>query len=461
MLARLLVVMTVALTVGRLRGAPAEAAPREVERLATRGQTVAILVNPALADPLVSRIEAELTAVGIRVRRLELAPGADVEAAVGSAMAGGASAALRVIPRSRGTEVWTSDTTARVLRRRAINASSADAALSVLAFRTVEFLRASLLDVPKSRLRAGPAEPERPAAAERPNPVVATAPPPSPSPVRPPAPAASPPSPPQPLATAAPPPPRLSERQPESRPEAGLARERPDPESDDRTRLEGDRTDAREEPPVAERLSIGIRTISRGTAPMGSARSWVELQVGLAWLLSYRARQLGPATDYALAARIRLGRGLAVGAEGLIPAAAQETTLGGARTTFRAYRVGLAMAWTLPFPSGPSRFRLEAGLAVGAIYGSTHGSPDPRLGIGASTPATVVYPDIGAWKGSAALSVGPSVALTSWLRARLDFGGGLTTARIGVYQGDKTDAHTVGGLGPLYGLGSLGLQATW
>jgi hypothetical protein len=185
------------------------------------------------------------------------------------------------------------------------------------------------------------------------------------------------------------------------------------------------------------------------------------LQVGVAWLLSYRARQLGPSTNYALAARIRLGHGLAIGAEGLIPAAAQETTLGGATTAFRAYRVGLAMAWTLPFPSGASRLRLEAGLALGAIYGSTHGSPDPRLGIGASTPATVVYPDSGAWQGSAALSVGPSVALTSWLRARLDFGGGLTTAPIGVYQGDETDPHTVGALGPLYGLGSLGLQATW
>jgi hypothetical protein len=112
-----------------------------------RPTTKVVLFTPAYSDPLVARLEAELEAVGIIVRRMDMPSDLQLDAVISREIASGASAVIRVIPRSRGTEVWTGDTTARVLRRRSIHADTSDAALSVIALRTVEFLRASLLEV--------------------------------------------------------------------------------------------------------------------------------------------------------------------------------------------------------------------------------------------------------------------------------------------------------------------------
>ncbi len=109
--------------------------------------TRVVLFTPASSDPLVARLEAELAAVGIAVRRVPLPADSHLDDVISREIAAGASAAIRIIPRSRGTEVWTGDTTARVSSRRSIRPAASDAALSVIALRTVEFLRASLLGV--------------------------------------------------------------------------------------------------------------------------------------------------------------------------------------------------------------------------------------------------------------------------------------------------------------------------
>jgi hypothetical protein len=193
---------------------------------------------------------------------------------------------------------------------------------------------------------------------------------------------------------------------------------------------------------------------------------WLELQVGLAWLQSYRPRQLGPFTELALTARIPLGRRsngplrrLTLGVDGLIPLSTQPITSGGGTTTFEAYRFGLSLALTIPLEA--SRFSLQAAVVVGALHVSTHGAIDPLFrGTGYTG-----Y-DHAPWAGTTALSFGPSVALTPFLRARLELAGGLTvwmtgsgelSDRIGLYHG----AEEVGGIGPVYGVASLGLQADW
>lgn len=117
-----------------------------------------VLFTPPTPDPLVARIEAELAAVHIAVRILDVPSDSEIDAVVTGEISSGASAAIRVLPRSSGTEVWTKDTTAQVLRRRSISgADTSDAATSVVAWRTVEFLRASLLDIGRRPVAGSPA----------------------------------------------------------------------------------------------------------------------------------------------------------------------------------------------------------------------------------------------------------------------------------------------------------------
>ena len=117
--------------------------------------TRVVLFVPVPSDPLAARIEAELAAVGIAVKRVRQPSDSQIEAVITREMLAGASAAIRIMPRSRGTEVWTGDTTAQVSTRRSIQASTSDAALSVVALRTVEFLRASLLEVKRTSGSSG------------------------------------------------------------------------------------------------------------------------------------------------------------------------------------------------------------------------------------------------------------------------------------------------------------------
>ena len=131
---------------------------RAVAAPGSRPPMLVVLFTPPTPDPLVARIEAELAAVHIAVRILDVPPDSEIDAVVTGEISSGASAAIRVLPRSSGTEVWTKDTTAQVLRRRSISgADTSDAATSVVAWRTVEFLRASLLDIGRRPVAGSPA----------------------------------------------------------------------------------------------------------------------------------------------------------------------------------------------------------------------------------------------------------------------------------------------------------------
>jgi hypothetical protein len=180
-------------------------------------------------------------------------------------------------------------------------------------------------------------------------------------------------------------------------------------------------------------------------------------------LQSYRPRQLGPSPELALAARIPIGHGpswpgwlkrLTLGVDGLIPVSTPRLTTGGGTTTFEAYRFGLSLALGIPIEA--SRFSLQTALGMGAFYVRKRSSVDnPLLGL---------VSDRDDWAGTAALSVGPSLALTPFLLVHLDLAAGISAPRIGAFHGpidDPTRAEEVGGLGPVYGLASLGLQATW
>jgi hypothetical protein len=417
----------------------------------------------------VARIEAELTAVGIIVRRVPVPAGADVEAVVTEAMAEGASAAIRVIPRSRGTEVWNSDTTARVLRRSAISPESSDAALAVLAFRTVEFLRASLLEVPRAAAQAtrgpephavtgspgqaaglpklasapGPAPPPAPAPTRRPStapamapvlPVAAPRPSPATAPVavevaEAPAPRESPPEP--------------TEGEPGSHPgpssPAAAARDIPASESP----LRAGATETEPVLPVEPVLHATGRPLAtdRPSPPR------LDLAVGVAWLLG--SRQLGPAPEYSVAIRYRLGGLVSLGPEGLLPISTQSLSSKEGTSTIALLRVGLSLQIELPALAAaraPS-IRWRTALGVGALRASARGT-DPVHGLGRTATT---------WTSSAAASLGPSVRLAPWLLGRLDLTVGLVAQHLTIYHG----ASQVGSFGPLYGAAAAGLQATW
>jgi hypothetical protein len=422
----------------------------------------------------VARIEAELSAVGIIVRRVPVPAGADVEAVVTEAMAEGASAAIRVIPRSRGTEVWNSDTTARVLRRSAISSESSDAALAVLAFRTVEFLRASLLEVPRAAAPA-PRGPEPHAVAGSPGqaaglPKLASAPGPAPPPAPTPAPtrrpatapAMAPVAPVLPVAAPRPspatapvtvevaeaPPPRASppeptEGEPGSHPgppsPAAAARDIPASESP----LRAGATETEPVLPVEPVLHATGRPLAtdRPSPPR------LDLAVGVAWLLG--SRQLGPAPEYSVAIRYRLGRLVSLGPEGLLPISTQSLSSKEGTSAVALLRVGLSLQIELPVLAAaraPS-IRWRTALGVGALRASARGT-DPVHGLGRTATT---------WTSSAAASLGPSVRLAPWLLGRLDLTVGLVAQHLTIYHG----ASQVGSFGPLYGAAAAGLQATW
>ena len=126
-----------------------------------------VLFTVTSDDPLAGRIDAELRALGFEVSRAGIAPEIDIEALVGRALAGGARAA--VVADGHRSDVWIGeDGTARVALRQELEVDETSGLQSVLALRTVEFLRISMgLGVsPVAPLPAPPApqvvEPSRP-----------------------------------------------------------------------------------------------------------------------------------------------------------------------------------------------------------------------------------------------------------------------------------------------------------
>jgi hypothetical protein len=146
------------LTIGAARLASAETAP-----------PVRIgLLAATPDDPLAGRIEAELRALGFQVERSAISPDLPIDEVVRQQIASGARAA--VVADGHRTDVWIAAATVdRVGLRQELEVEESSGLQSVLALRTVEFLRISL------GLVAGPPAPEITAA---PPEVVAPAPPP-------------------------------------------------------------------------------------------------------------------------------------------------------------------------------------------------------------------------------------------------------------------------------------------
>jgi len=377
-------------------------------RAADRARAVVVLLIPSVADPLASRIEGELTSVGIVVRRIELSADADAEAVVASAMADGASAAIRVIPRSSGTEVWTSDTAARVVRRRTIKASGNGAALSVLAFRTVEFLRASLLEVPKARLHP----PESSVAPSEGG---------------------------SPSALADPAPPRLAPRE-----TAPPTKTRPTPPPPQREPEERDReTRKREDPPPdpAPKLEPSapdsVNTSRTPMRPSGLFDVWT------AGALLFGSSQTSPNPELALAPMVVWKRIWAVGPTISLPLSAPTLTSASGSNTMQVLNVGGLFEWRLRILS--DGLQLVPALCVGATRFKATG--------------TSVVPDLGRaptlWTPSASVSISAEFALSAWLALRATATGGSIAKRIVIDHAGSD----VGQWGPLFGGVSIGLGA--
>jgi hypothetical protein len=446
--------------------------------------TKVVLFTPSSSDPLVARLEAELAAVGISVRRLPMPPDSQLDSVVTTGIASGASAVIRVIPRSRGTEVWTGDTTARVLRRRSVGADTSDAALSVIALRTVEFLRASLLDV-KRRSAAGAAgsasaassasaagygrsdgsgvppagrpvaeQPAREASAgertgpDRPSSIPAQ---PAEAPAArladTPAVRAA-----EAAAARAPetPPPRLAETAAPRLAEApgGGAGE-------GRAATASAKIDGESAPPRA----AGSAGEARRPAAARTEATHFEIAVGPALLMS-------PGGIAPIASAAAIGRGRIKGNAGIeltaifpIANAQLNNNEGSVQVSTALFGAALTLRLT---PPGP--WIADAALGVSTLMLRAAGSGVGSVG---------VVPNAGrvasAWKVGAHARAGGGVQLNSWLALRIDAFAGAVTSRILIeYQVTGPDRNPLPGVsasraswGPIFAAGTLGLQANW
>jgi hypothetical protein len=147
---------------------PEARGPRPSERLI-------LLFSAPPAEPLAGRLEAELVAAGLVPRRVAIPPAPPFGDLVGLAAEARAQGAIRVEADASGAEVWiTDETTGRARLRQSLSAEASPGIVPVIALRTVEFLRASLLPAeappaPSARPAAvfAPAEPPAPFAASR------------------------------------------------------------------------------------------------------------------------------------------------------------------------------------------------------------------------------------------------------------------------------------------------------
>ena len=62
-----------------------------------------VLFTPTWPDLLVARLEGELSALGVQVRKVAVPPNGQIEAAVSRELGAGASAVIQIIARSRAT----------------------------------------------------------------------------------------------------------------------------------------------------------------------------------------------------------------------------------------------------------------------------------------------------------------------------------------------------------------------
>jgi hypothetical protein len=134
---------TTAMTLPTPAAAPATPAPAAP---ATPAAPLVLVFTPAAADPLAGRLEAELVALGMSVRRIVVADEMTFVELVPAVAAQHARGAIRVLAGGFGAEVWIPDpATGRSVLRQSLSSESTEGMESVIVLRTVEFLRASLL----------------------------------------------------------------------------------------------------------------------------------------------------------------------------------------------------------------------------------------------------------------------------------------------------------------------------
>jgi hypothetical protein len=409
---------------------PARAAP------SFTASTKVVLFTPSNTDPLVARLEAELAAVGITVRRSEAPPESQLDAAVTREIASGAAAVIRVIPRSRGTDVWTADTTARMLRRRSIKADTADAALSVTALRTVEFLRASLLSV-KRRDDASGATPSKVAAADPASQREATS---SDKPAPPDkTPAEKTPAPTPPPEFTAPAADESSRRPAERRQSPPLEGVVPAPEV-----------------PGPENGATSAKK-TEGKKPRAPSGSHFEIAAGPALLVSPGG--VGPVTAIAAFGRAMMTERLGMEILAIFPASSAHLTNPEGTTDISTALFGAGMALRL---TPPGSWTVDAALGVSALMFRATGN---ATGMVRGAP----YEDdsLSTWKLAANARVGAGVDITPWLALRADAIAGVIASQhiaVGsaVADGARITDETVRATwGPLFAAGTLALQATW
>ena len=120
---------------------------------ASAGGGPVVLLGTAEDEPLTGRIAAELRALGIPIELRVVAgeePGIDLE--VESALRDGARAAVRIDSQAGRTEVSIADPSShRVALKQVLEGPPTAAMVPVLALRTVEFVRATLLGAPRGQ----------------------------------------------------------------------------------------------------------------------------------------------------------------------------------------------------------------------------------------------------------------------------------------------------------------------
>lgn len=150
-----------------LIGSLISAAAAAVAMAATTGGGPVVLLGTAEDEPLTGRIAAELRALGIPIELRVVAgeePGINLE--VESALRDGARAAVRIDAQAGRTEVSIADPSShRVALKQVLEGPPTAAMVPVLALRTVEFVRATLLGAPRGDDAQGSGEAMRDAAA--------------------------------------------------------------------------------------------------------------------------------------------------------------------------------------------------------------------------------------------------------------------------------------------------------
>jgi hypothetical protein len=408
------------LAVAVLAAAALLAAPRAYAGPEFPPSTSVVLFTPAAPDPLVARLEAELAAVGIEVRKVNMPPEGQVEAAVSRELARGASAAIRIIPRSRGADVWTGDATAGTLRRQATGVGTSD--LPVIALQTVEFLRATLLgatgggpaapsvtvEAPAAQGAEAPAAPGRAEALRR-----GSGEPPGPG-----------------AATES----RASERadQPTSPPggSTALATNRP--------RL-----------PEWGLKAPAEASVSEPVEP--------EIFVGPALMASPGGVPL--VASVAVMGRVLVSPQAGLELMAVFPLASRHLSNPEGTVAIQTALFGAALAFRLPTPR---RLYADGALGASALMLRAEGAGTGGVGTGST-------PNVGsvqtAWKVAGTARVGGGLHLNRWLSLRADVLGGLTGRTAVGYDVTDVGGQTImtdrASWGPVFAVATAGLQASW